>query len=213
MAVLRRLASMGAMHRKVSVTSADLARSIEVSQQAASASLIRLHDRGYLERAMASRGQMVRLTVSGIAILKADYLAYRRLFDGIGEVEVSGTVASGLGEGGYYLSRRGYREGLERLLGAVPFKGTLNVRLSGADLELLASLRGMPGEELPGFVDGGRTFGPIKCFKAEVGGIDALVVIPARTHYTDVMELVAPVHLRIALRLAEGKAIKFKVRI
>lgn len=213
LALLRALAERGALHRKVKVTSAGLSKATGVSQQAASAALIRLQQRGYIERSMAARGQMVKLSATGISTLRADYALYKRLFEDEGSAELSGTVADGLGEGSYYLSRPGYKAGLGKLLGSEPYKGTLNLKVSDADLDFLASIRGMAGSEVPGFSEGGRTFGPIKCFRAEVGGVGALAVIPARTHYTDVLEIVATVHLRTELGLKEGDRVKVRIHL
>ena len=212
LALLKALAERGAMHRKILVTSTELSTDAGVSQQAASAALIRMQQRGYLERAMASRGQLVKLSPNGVSVLRGDYALYKRLFEEEGMVQLSGAVADGLGEGSYYLSKPGYKSGMEKFLGVAPYKGTLNVKLQGADLDFLASLRGMPGKDIAGFEEGGRTFGPIKCFKAEVEGIAALVVIPARTHYTDVLELVSGVHLRTKLGLRAGSKVTVLLR-
>jgi riboflavin kinase len=210
-ALLRALASRGAMLRRAKVTTSSLAFELGLSQQAVSAALIRLQDRGLVERSMAPRGQSIKLTKAGTAILKAEYAAYRRLFEGGARLTLSGKVASGLGEGAYYLSRKGYEDGLERILGKRPYRGTLNVKVDPADLGALEALQQAPGSEIPGFDEGGRTFGPIKCFEAEIGGQKAVVVMPARTHHVGALELVAAVRLRDALGLKDGSSVSISV--
>jgi riboflavin kinase len=79
--LLRALASRGSMQRRVKVTTSSLAAELGVSQQAVSAALIRLQERGLVERSLAARGQLVKLAKSGTAILRADYAAYKRLFE------------------------------------------------------------------------------------------------------------------------------------
>jgi riboflavin kinase len=213
MRLLRALAARGAMQRRVRVTSSDISKELGISQQAVSTALIRLEKRGFAERAMAARGQHVKLTKAGVAVLKSDYLAYKRIFESEGSVGLSGTVVGGLGEGAYYLAREGYERGLSRILGAPPYGGTLNVKVEGVNLEALDSLRGAPGQVIPGFEEGGRTFGPIKCFKARIDELAAVVVVPSRTHYTDTLEIVAGVRLREALNLENGSPVKVTVEL
>lgn len=211
--LLRALAARGAMQKRVRVTSSELSAELGVSQQAVSAALIRLEKRGFAERAMAARGQYLKMTKSGAALLKTEYIAYRRIFEDDDRADLTGSVAEGLGEGAYYLAREGYEFGLRKILGAAPYRGTLNVKVEGADLEVLESMRGAPGLILPGFEEGGRTFGPIKCFKARIGGLAAVVVVPSRTHYTDTLEIVATVRLREALKLENGSLVKVAVEL
>lgn len=211
--LLRALAARGAIQKRVRVTSSELSAELGISQQAVSTALIRLEKKGFAERAMAARGQYVKLTKSGATLLKTEYLAYRRIFECEGSVGLSGTIAAGLGEGAYYLARDGYEKGLRKILGAEPYGGTLNVKVEGADLEALESMRGLPGLVIPGFEEGGRTFGPIKCFRARIGGLSAVVVVPSRTHYTDTLEIVAEVRLREALKLENGSPVKVVVEL
>jgi riboflavin kinase len=210
-ALLRALASRGAMQGRAKVTTSSLAAELGQSQQAVSAALIRLQERGLVERSMAPRGQSIRLTKSGTSILRTEYAAYRRLFEGGARLTLSGKVASGLGEGAYYLSRKGYEDGLSRILGRKPYQGTLNVKVDSADMESLEALQQAPGSEIPGFDEGGRTFGPIKCFAAEIGGHRAVVVVPSRTHHVGALELVAAVRLRDALALKDGSSVAISV--
>ena len=212
-ALLRELASKGAMQRRVKVTTTSLALELDLSQQAVSAALIRLQGRGFLERSMAPRGQSIKLTKAGIALLKAEHAAYKRLFDGEGRVSFAGKIASGLGEGAYYLSRKSYEDGLARILGKKPYQGTLNVKVDAGDLEALESLRSASGIEIAGFDEGGRTFGPIKCFRADIGGFPAVVVMPSRTHHTEALELVATVRLREALSLEDGSPVTVSISL
>ena len=45
------------------------------------------------------------------------------------ELDVTGVLFSGLGEGAYYIMIKGYRKQFQSKLGFDPFPGTLNLRL------------------------------------------------------------------------------------
>jgi riboflavin kinase len=92
-------------------------------------------------------------------------------------------------------------------LGFEPFPGTLNLRLgSPAQIEQRRQLQYLKGVEIMGFEDGSRSYGPVKCFRAELGGrLPAAVLGIERTHYDhSVLEVVAKVNLRKELGLKDG---------
>ncbi|MBI5000764.1 MAG: DUF120 domain-containing protein [Euryarchaeota archaeon] len=211
LAVLKELALMGALDGCVSIRSEELGRRMGVSQQSASSYLLKLAEGGYISRQMRARGQSVRLAPKGKGALGAEHEAYRRIFSGAGSLEIAGRVVSGMGEGQYYLSRAPYKRRMREILGAEPFKGTLNLRISGRDGAKVEMLRSSEGEAVAGFEEDGRTFGAVRCFRAEIGGIAALVVMPVRSHYSDVLEVVAAVHLRAALGLRDDDEVSLKV--
>jgi len=114
-----------------------------------------------------------------------------------------GKILSGLGQGQYFLTCEGYsRQFLERL-GFVPFPGTLNVMLDEP----------FPVEQqaikIEGFAEEGRTFGECKCYRIKLNGIEAAVVRPERSRYPpELIEVIAPVQLRRALRLEDSDPVE-----
>jgi len=115
-------------------------------------------------------------------------------------VRLRGKVASGLGEGRYYISREGYRRQFSEKLGFDPSPGTLNLKLDEP-----FTIEDSDSIEIEGFSDEGRSFGGCRCLPAEVGGVRGAVVRPERTGYPpDLLELIAPVNLREALSLSDG---------
>ena len=123
------------------------------------------------------------------------------------EVKFRGALFTGFGEGGYYISLRGYSEAFIKLLGFEPFPGTLNLRLTNeAMVEQRKRLDLLRGVEVPGFTDGKRTYGPVKCFKAKIEeDHPGAVLAIERTHYdSSVLEVIAPINLRKALGLKDG---------
>lgn len=129
-------------------------------------------------------------------------------------MKLVGRVFSGLREGRYYMSLRGYVEQIEEKLGFKPYPGTLNIRLEPECLQLRRYLDIFPGVKLEGFSDGVRTYGSVKCFRARVNDVESAVVIPERTHYgPDVVELISAFNLRQKLGLEDGDRVEVGVEI
>ena len=114
-----------------------------------------------------------------------------------------GKIASGLGQGQYFISREGYSRQFLQHLGFVPFPGTLNVLL---DEPFPA---GQQAIKIEGFQEEGRSFGECKCYRIKLNGIDAAVVRPERSRYPpELIEVIAPVQLRRALGLEDGDPVE-----
>ncbi|MCS7131412.1 MAG: CTP-dependent riboflavin kinase, partial [Hadesarchaea archaeon] len=94
-----------------------------------------------------------------------------------------------------------------------PYPGTLDVKLDAHSLELRSLLLKLPGKHIEGFKATDRTFGPVKCFPAKLQGIKAAVVLPARSHHTDIIEVIAPKNLRKSLKLEDGDVVKIEVSV
>ena len=113
-----------------------------------------------------------------------------------------GKIASGLGQGQFFISREGYSRQFLQHLGFVPFPGTLNVLLEEP----------FPMEQaikIEGFQEEGRSFGECKCYRIKLNGIEAAVVRPERSRYpADLIEVIAPGKLRRALGLEDGDAVE-----
>lgn len=217
LATLVELVRANAVHSYAKTTSSELGLNLGISQQAASKRLADLERDGLIERMHSGRGFSVRITASGMNSVRSFYNEVRGAFEAEkGEMKFTGTVFKGLGEGGYYVSIRGYSDHFESLLGFRPFPGTLNLRLSSLEqIERRRRLESLKGIEIPGFVDKSRTYGPVKCFKAEIGGkLKGAVLVIERTHYdSSVLEVISPVELRRALRLKDGDECEVIVRL
>lgn len=216
-AALKALAEQGAGRDFVATSSGALATRLGVSQQTASRKILELLDLGLVQRRMATRAQLLKVTPKGLDLLRREFEALRSILEGGGAdggtLRLAGKVSTGMGEGGWYISRRGYQAALERLLGFRPYYGTLNVTLDGPEAAKLAELRAHEGMLVPEFQDEGRTFGAVKCFRARLRGIEAGAVFPLRGHHTDVLEVVAPVHLRDRLGLRDGDDVAIEVQV
>lgn len=202
--LLKQLARIGGLHDYVFISSSELAERIGVSQQTASRKILELLDAGLIVRRMGTRKQHIRVSPAGVDVLRREYADYRQLFSSGERMRIRGKVVTGLGEGRYYISREGYRKAFGRLLGFDPYPGTLNIEVEPIDREKVAELKDMDGLMIEEFQSEGRTFGAVKCFRADIGGVEAAAIFPLRSHHVHVLELISPHGLREKLSLADG---------
>jgi riboflavin kinase len=205
---LLHLVKLGAGASYAKISTKELGDSIDLSQQAASLRIIELQKAGLIERAHSGRGLAIRLTESGLKDVETFLLEASVSFErGKSEFLFKGTVFTGLNEGAYYISLKGYAKSFRRALGFEPFPGTLNLRLANqAMIEQRRQLDLKHGIIIPGFTDGKRSFGPVKVFKARIeGSHPGAVLAIERTHYdSSVLEIISPDNLRRTLGLKDG---------
>jgi riboflavin kinase len=194
------------------ITLRRLSDRLGVSKQTASRRLQDLEESGMIRRITAPGGQKVGITPKGFAALRSLHRELSTILQTKPQpIELSGTVITGLGEGGYYLSQEGYLKQFQEMLGFRPYPGTLDIKLDEGSLGLREMLFRMPMEEVKGFRTEEREFGPVKFVRAKIGKNAAAVIFPARTHHSDVVELIAPVNLRKSLGLRDGSRVTVRV--
>lgn len=210
---LKRLALEGAHQKPVKVSTARVGKLLETSPQTASRRLQELERAGLISRNIVPDGQWVSITSQGMKMLRQESSDYQRLFGAAEEkVELAGRVRTGLGEGQYYISREGYMRQFREKLGFPPFHGTLNLDLDRPSVLLRRRLDARPGIPIAEFQSEGRTFGGAKCFRAQANSHEVAVILPDRTHYPpDVLELLAPVNLRQALKVKDEDEVRVEV--
>jgi riboflavin kinase len=211
---LCKLAELGAYSGELSITTADLARNLNVSQQTASRHLIELQSLGLIRRTRGTRGEAIRVTAKGSEELNRMHFRLKAIFElRPREIVLEGTLFSGIGEGAWYVSQPGYRRQFAEKLGFDPFPGTLNLRLRRECEAETRLLKTIPHIQIDGFRDGERTFGPVICYIAKVNDAeDGALISAVRTHYADdVIELIAPSNLRARLGLKDGDIVKARI--
>ncbi len=120
---------------------------------------------------------------------------------------VKGQVFSGLGQGGVFTQLDWFQQQCRDKLGFVPFPGTLNLKVNPEYLETMKELRCEAGID---FVPPSSDFCPAKGLPVSVGGVAAAIVIPEAESFTedvhsaDVIEIIAPVHIKKALSIEDG---------
>jgi len=203
---LKAIALMGGIREPVFISSQTLAEVLETSPQTASRRLKSLEGQRFISRAINPDGQHITVTKEGEDELRREYAEYCRLFSHEGgHYSLPGIVISGLGEGRYYMSLEPYKKQFLRHLGFEPYPGTLNLRLSGADIPTRKKLDALTWVVVHGFSAEGRTFGEVRCLPCRINDIPCGIVVPGRSHYPeDIVEVIAPVGLRDALGVKEG---------
>ena len=178
----------------------------------ASRRLKELEERGFIARTPSGRSQAIIITKKGSNELKEQYLAYKSIFEAKPSIELEGTIVSGLGEGKYYMSIRGYTNQFEELLGFTPYPGTLNIKLADESAAARVRLGNLPPVYISSFKTSNRTYGGIKSYVASIGGIDGAIIVPDRSHYhNDIIETIAPVSIKKTLKTDNGDLIKIVV--
>ena len=212
------LALQGGIRHPVHISSIKLSKNLGISQQSASRYLIELVERGYLNRRLAQGGQVVTILEKGILTLRREFSEYSLMFGTQREIEMKGTLETGLGEGGYYISKKGYMSQFKQKLGWEPYEGTFNLRLDEDEVPKIEAMRAAEGMLISGFEQEGRTFGKAWVFNCALKNgtsnvDDCAIISPKRTHYKRVVEIISPVFLRDKLDAKDGETFIISVNL
>ncbi len=212
------LALQGGIRHPVHISSIKLSKNLGISQQSASRYLIELVEKGYLNRRLAQGGQVVTILEKGILTLRREFSEYSLMFGTQREIEMKGTLETGLGEGGYYISKKGYMSQFKQKLGWEPYEGTFNLRLDEDEVPKIEAMRAAEGMLINGFEQEGRTFGKAWVFncslKKGTNIVDNCAIIsPKRTHYKRVVEIISPVFLRDKLNAKDGETFTISINL
>ncbi|HLI46460.1 MAG TPA: DUF120 domain-containing protein [Geobacterales bacterium] len=205
------LASLGCYHKPTLVSTNALAAELRTTQQNSSLRLIRLEEEGYIVRRHLKKGQEIFLTRKGRDLVYETYLMLKDIIEGKKQIFVKGFVFTGIKEGAYYISLKGYMDQFKEKLGYEPFPGTLNVRL--IEPKNRGFLRNLEGIFISGFEDEKRTYGWVKCFPAVINNkLDCAVILLERTiHPRNVIEVISKHNLRKELRLKDGDIVEITI--
>lgn len=122
-------------------------------------------------------------------------------------MEISGTIQSGVGKGAFFTQVDWVVDQCEKLLGYIPFPGTLNIHVIEEDVESLTSLFQKTDFNL---IPPGPEFCAAQGRVVNVGGIPGAVILPGeevRIHGFDVLEVISSCHLKRALGLSDGDTV------
>jgi riboflavin kinase, archaea type len=126
------------------------------------------------------------------------------------KITFHGKIITGEGNGKKYLALPWVKHQIEEKLGYTPFLGTLNLELNEESIvhkKLLEKIRAITICPAQGYC-----FGTL--YRATVGNVSCAVVAPKVEGYKkDLMELIAPVNLRDALKLKDGDAVTVSVNV
>jgi riboflavin kinase len=202
------LLKLGASKTGIKISTTQLAKEIEGSQQSASRHLKILEEMKLIKRELDVEGSRVRITNKGLGALEAvlDELRWHLDEEESEIITLEGVVESGLFQGAYYISKEGYTRQIEEKLGFKPFPGTLNLRINYEGMENRKRIERRNGAVLEGFIDEDRAYGAARCYNLIIEGkVEGALIIAERTlHDENVLEIISPVYLRRELGLVDG---------
>lgn len=121
---------------------------------------------------------------------------------------ISGTIVRGLGEGTYFMSMRHYQKEIKKKLGFDAYPGTLNLKVEKKQIDLLKKINSI---KIAGFKKKDKSFGGADCYKAKIKNVNGSIIVPHLTKHKDVIEFIAPVHLKSGLKIKEGDKIRVEL--
>jgi len=211
--MLKELALLGAMNNFVEISSLEVAQRVQSSQQTASRYLLELDKMNMIKREIGVKKQLIQITTEGSEVLKEEYIQYQHIFELPKKIHFKGRIISGIGEGTYYTSQEGYIEQFKKKIGYIPYPGTLNIEIEHIDKNKLRLIKKFKSVDICSFETKNRTFGEVKCLPAFVNGVQCVLVLPARGHYSTVLEFIASVYLRDELQLHDGDIVEVEIDI
>ncbi len=205
--ILLYIAENADLYGKLKKSTIKIAKELKASQQTISRRIDELAKKGFLEKNSSLSGVEVKLKNKGVEALKKRRDALNSIFEESDELE--GRVFLGFGEGKYYM--KNYKSRLKKKLGFNPYEGTLNARVD--HIELKKFLHGLKKVRIDEFSTKERSFGAVDCYPVVIEDkIKGAIVIPNRNKYEgDVVEIIAPVYLRKALKVNDNDIVKMKV--
>jgi riboflavin kinase len=211
--ILKHIGLEGAVNEFIPISSRELAENLDISQQSASKKILELLDDELIMRRLGARRQFIKITDKGLNVLRKEYSEYQRLFELADYITIRGVITSGLGEGKYYVTQKGYMNQFIEKLWFKPYDGTLNIKITGNELNKLQLIRSLDGIPIDGFKNSGRTFGKGKCFLCDIQGVECAIMQPHRSHYENVIEIISKHFLRDKLKLKDGDVVEVRVAL
>ena len=207
---LYQLCHLAKERRYIEISTVKFGEILGLSQQTGSRRINDLEQLGWIKRKVTGKTQRISITKEGANIMLMIYKELKKLLESI---LIIGEVTEGIHEGGYYVSIKGYYQQFKEKLGFEPYKGTLNLRLSDTDIELLREkLKNITPIIIDGFKDLNREYGPVKCYDVYISRMDdknnkrkAAILDIQRTHHKEnIIEILAKPYLRDYFHLKDG---------
>ena len=123
-------------------------------------------------------------------------------------IVLEGVIASGFDAGACFMSMNHYKKEIKKKLGFDAYPGTLNIKIGEKQMALLKSI---PLIEIRGYKLGIKKFGGASCYKAKIKNINGSIIVPELTKHSDIIEFIAPVHVKSELMIRDGEKIKIEM--
>lgn len=233
---LAHLLSVGAKETPTEITSGQLSKVIQRSQQTASKILIELEKDNLIERTKNNKKFKIKVTQEGFEVIKELHDLMKTAINSPRDKRVifKGKIVSGMGEGSYYMSKKGYKDQFREKLGYEPFPGTLNIKLEEQIYkDTKREMTNYPSIYIHGFKDENRTFGWVKCYPTilipetkendnvcknnkkndEEMEIESSILLLERTHHNNsLVEVISPVCIKETASLKNGDTVTIELK-
>lgn len=216
------IGKMGGIRRPIFSTTSELGAMVGISQQSASRKLTELEHANLIVRNYKRRGNTIKITPEGVSELERVFTDLWMILTAEGreqyeKITLRGTVCTGMGEGAYYMSRKGYKNQFPSIIGFTPFIGTLNLQLlEDSSLRDFERLLRSPSKFIKEFSEDGRKFGKVFVWLTYIligeEQIASALIRPDRTHHNNQIELIAEENLKEKYGIKDGDVLKVILR-
>ena len=127
------------------------------------------------------------------------------------QLEITGKIISGAGEGAYFTQIDWVQQQCDEKLGFKPCPGTLNLEISDEFLPAIKLLDRKEGIEL---ISPDPKFCNAMAFHVLLGGFNGAIILPeekVRIHPKNVIEIIAPVNIKMSLKVKDGDSLEITV--
>ncbi|MDY6972583.1 MAG: DUF120 domain-containing protein [Thermodesulfobacteriota bacterium] len=121
--------------------------------------------------------------------------------------KLTGEVVTGAKKAAYFTQLNWVQEQCMEKLGFEPYPGTLNLDITGDDLPVIEELQKEEGVML---IPTDPEFCTARALPVVVGAVKGAIIIPAenvKVHGSNIVEIMAPVNLRDALKVNDGNSL------
>ncbi len=222
MNLLIQIGKMGGARRPISCTTRELGTFIGISQQTTSRKLTKLENNNLIIRNYTRRGNTIKISSKGLSLLEEVFTDLWMILvsdkeETMEEMSLQGNVCTGMGEGAYYMSRKGYRNQFPTLVGFIPYPGTLNIQLlEESSLRNLERLQRNPAKFIKEFSEDERKFGRVFVWPTFLiikdKRIPSALIRPDRTHHSNQIELIAKENIKKEYGVKDGDILKIITR-
>lgn len=216
--LLIQIGKMGGTRRPVFCTTRELGTIVGISQQSTSRKLTKMENSDLIIRNYTQRGNSIKITSKGMTLLESVFTdLWMILVSDRGEIEeeitLQGKICTGMGEGAYYMSRKGYRNRFPTMVGFIPYPGTLNIQLlEETSLKNFERLQRSPASFIKEFIEDERKFGRVFVWPTFliIGDkkIPSALIRPDRTHHNNQIELIAKENIKDTYNVKDGDIVK-----
>ncbi len=212
--ILIHLGKLGGARRPVFLTTAELGDAVGISQQSSSRKLSLMEEANLIVRSYTQRGNSIKITPEGLSLLEHVFTDLWSILTVEGripveKISITGIICTGMGEGAYYMNKKGYKNQFPSLVGFTPFPGTLNLQLiDEVSIRNFEQILRKPAEFITEFIEDGRRFGRVFVWSVDLivgdNKIPAALIRPDRTHHNNQIELITEMNIKDQFGVKDG---------